>query len=114
VSTGYKIIEQDRLHFITLQVVEWVDVFTRKAYRDIIIKNLDYCQNQFWTHENHAELTYSNDFIEQKILYIHNNPVIAGIVSKAEEYLYSSAVNYADEEGLLKVKKAFIRWKTYN
>ena len=43
-STGYKIIEQDKLHFVTLQVVEWVDIFTRKKYRDIIVENLDYCQ----------------------------------------------------------------------
>ena len=42
--TGYKIIEQDKLHFVTLQVVEWVDIFTRKKYRDIIVENLDYCQ----------------------------------------------------------------------
>jgi len=26
--------------------------------------------------------------------YIHNNPVDAGIVEKAEEYIYSSARNY--------------------
>ena len=42
--TGYQIKEQDVLHYITLQVVYWVDVFTRKAYRDIIIENLIYCQ----------------------------------------------------------------------
>lgn len=43
--TGYQIVEQDKLHFITLQVVEWVDIFTRQKYRDIIIDNLSYCQN---------------------------------------------------------------------
>ena len=26
--TGYQIVEQDKLHFVTLQVVEWVDIFT--------------------------------------------------------------------------------------
>ena len=39
-STGYQIKEQDKLHFVTLQVVEWVDIFTRQKYRDIIITNL--------------------------------------------------------------------------
>jgi hypothetical protein len=29
-----------------------------------------------------------------KIKYIHNNPIRAGIVEKAEEYKYSSARNY--------------------
>jgi hypothetical protein len=32
----------------------------------------------------------------QKLNYIHNNPVEAGIVLSPEHYLYSSAVNYAD------------------
>ena len=31
--------------------------------------------NQLWTHENHAELIYSQKFIEQKVEYIHDNPV---------------------------------------
>ena len=43
-ATGYQIKEQDKLHFVTLQVVEWVDIFTRQKYRDIIITNLEYCQ----------------------------------------------------------------------
>ena len=175
--TGYKIIEQDQLYFLTLQVVEWVDLFTRKRYRDLIVENLRYCcenknleiyayvlmsnhlhllakcnngglsnvlrdfksytakqilgqmmegesrrewmlhvfkdaaakhvrnaEYQLWTHENHAEQIFSNNFIHQKLAYIHQNPVRAGIVGKAENYLYSSAKNYAGEEGLLRVE----------
>jgi putative transposase len=40
----YKIVGQDRLHFVTLTVVDWVDVFIRKRYKDIIIESLQYCQ----------------------------------------------------------------------
>jgi len=36
-----------------------------------------------------------NKFIDQKLNYIHNNAVEAGIVRHPEEYLYSSAGNYA-------------------
>jgi len=43
-STGYQIKEQDKLYFLTLQVTEWVDIFSRQKYRDIIIENLSYCQ----------------------------------------------------------------------
>ncbi len=50
---------------------------------------------QVWTHENHAILLYSNDFIAQKIEYTHNNPVRSRIVQNPEDYLYSSARNYA-------------------
>ena len=42
--TRYQIKDQEQLHFITLQVVEWVDIFTRLSYRDIVIENLRYCQ----------------------------------------------------------------------
>lgn len=41
--TGYQIDHQDGLYFLTLQVVDWVDVFTRKVYRDIVIDGLRYC-----------------------------------------------------------------------
>jgi len=43
-STGYKIVEQDALHYVTFQVVKWIDVFTRKVYRDIVIDSLKFCQ----------------------------------------------------------------------
>ncbi len=176
-STGYQIEEQEELHFVTFQIVKWVDIFTRQIYRDIIIDNLHFCQEnkgleiyayvimsnhvhllirssmgklsdtirdfksftakkileavntetesrrdwmlnlfefsakqhkrnsdfQVWTHENHAEIIYSDKFIQQKINYIHENPVRSGIVEKAEDYLYSSARNYAEISGLIDV-----------
>ena len=46
---------------------------------------------QVWTHENHAENIYSNKFIDQKINYIHENPVRAGNVEYTGDYHYSSA-----------------------
>lgn len=66
---------------------------------------------QVWTHENHPEEIYSNDFIEQKIKYIHNNPVQSGIVAKPEDYLYSSARNYAEMDSVLNVSLVDIRWE---
>ncbi len=185
-STGYQIKEQDVPYFLTFQIVNWIDIFTRKTYRDIVIDSLRFSQEkkgleiyayvvmsnyfhivmrsniaklsdtikefksftakqilsaikegqesrrdwmlnlfefsakkhkrneqyQVWTHENHAEHIYSNKFMEQKITYIHNNPVRAGIVDKPEDYLYSSARNYAEREAVLEIVKASIRWKT--
>ena len=67
--------------------------------------------NQIWTHENHAEHIYCQKFTEQKIDYIHDNPVRAGIVTKAEDYLYSSARNYAGLESLLDVILVDFTWK---
>lgn len=49
---------------------------------------------QFWRQDNQPKELFSEKFTEQKLNYIHNNPVDAGIVEKAEEYLYSSAKDY--------------------
>jgi REP element-mobilizing transposase RayT len=42
-SDGYKIRDQTLPHFITATVIDWVDIFTRKNYRDTVIECLDYC-----------------------------------------------------------------------
>jgi putative transposase len=68
--------------------------------------------HQIWTHENHADYIYSQKFLEQKIKYIHENPVRSGIVEHAEDYLYSSARNYADRDYLFEVVKVDLLWKT--
>jgi len=38
----------------------------------------------------------ANEMIDQRLNYIHNNPVEARIVLSPEDYLYSSAINYAN------------------
>jgi REP element-mobilizing transposase RayT len=43
---GYKIRNKKEIHFVTFAVVEWVDVFTRKEYRDIIMESLKFCQKE--------------------------------------------------------------------
>lgn len=60
---------------------------------------------QFWRQDNQPKELYSASFVFQKLNCIHNNPVEAGIVSKPEEYLYSSAVDYCRTKkcGLLEV-----------
>lgn len=58
---------------------------------------------QFWTHENHAIELYRTEMIESRMNYIHENPVRAGLVESPEEYLYSSARNYAGQKGLIEV-----------
>ena len=39
--------------------------------------------------------------MDEKIDCVHNNPVEAGLVFRAEDYLCSSAADYAGEKGLL-------------
>ncbi len=39
-STGYQINDQEGLYYLTFQIVDWIDVFTRQVYRDIVIESL--------------------------------------------------------------------------
>jgi putative transposase len=179
---GYKIRNKKEIHFVTFAVVEWVDVFTRKGYKDIVLESLRFCQKekglllhgwcimsnhvhliasaknedlskilrdfkkftskkiiaaieqsgtesrrdwmlrifkvqaqknshnvhyQFWRQDNQPQELYSPGFTAQKLNYVHNNPVEAGLVEKPEDYLYSSARSYiqSGQPGLLEVLK---------
>ncbi|MBL7807376.1 MAG: transposase [Saprospiraceae bacterium] len=42
----YKILDQHGLNFVTLTVVDWVDVFIRKSYKDILLDSLRHCQKE--------------------------------------------------------------------
>ena len=58
---------------------------------------------QFWQqHNKPIELT-NDKIIQQKLDYIHNNPIKEGIVFKAEDYVFSSAVDYCGEKGMLDI-----------
>ena len=39
-------LKSDKAYYITMTVVGWVDVFTRKNHRDAIIDSLKYCQKE--------------------------------------------------------------------
>jgi REP element-mobilizing transposase RayT len=49
---------------------------------------------QVWQEGSHPEAIFTEKFAKQKIDYIHLNPVRAGIVKTAEEWIYSSARAY--------------------
>jgi len=176
-SRNYKFYNPEGMYFVSFAVIEWIDVFTRKEYRDIILESLRYCQKekgmeiyswcimsnhihlifrsskgtkpekilgdfkrytsktivksiidnpkesrkewlverflkagkkasnvnkyQFWRHDNKPIELWSNKVIDEKIDYIHNNPVEEGLVFHAEDYPYSSAIDYTGEKGLL-------------
>ena len=59
---------------------------------------------KFWQNEYHPVELYSNELIDQKLEYIHNNPVKEGIVEAPEDYLYSSARDYSGMKGLLEIE----------
>jgi len=177
-SHQYRVRNSEDIFFVTFTIVDWVDIFTRPAYKQLIIDSLAYCQQHkglelyayclmtnhlhllvsaqqpvilsdiirdFKKHTNkkiiqliqtenesrrdwilyrfqyHAK--YNNrvqdykvwqdgyhgiacdriEILVQKLNYIHDNPVTAGIVLEPEHYIYSSAANYAGEDGIIDV-----------
>ena len=81
---------------------EWMLAIFREA-GDNNSRNTNY---QFWQQDNLPKIIYTPSFAKQKMEYIHNNPVDAGIVEKAEEYIYSSARDYyyGKHCGLIKIE----------
>ena len=177
-SDKYKIADKDKAYYLTLTVVGWIDVFTRKNHKSVIVDSLNYCQQnkgleifgwclmsshlhliakavgeqslseilrdfkkftakevikqieeepesrmewmlkyfeekgenlkrikhyKFWQDGNHAKEIYSNKFFFEKLNYIHQNPVEDLIVVKPEDYLFSSARNYAELDSMINV-----------
>jgi REP element-mobilizing transposase RayT len=187
-SSKYKIHDNDKAYFVTITVVEWVDLFTRMNHKNTIINALKYCQKnkgleiyawvlmsnhlhmicrgndeyhlaaimrdfkkftarqiikqikeepesrrewllnifsnacghlkreqeyKVWQNGYHAIEVSSNKFIYQKLNYIHQNPVDAGIVARPEEYIYSSARNYSQLDSLIDVVVIEPELRTY-
>jgi len=52
---------------------------------------------QFWQQDNHPIELSTNEMIDQRLNYLHENPVKAGLVMDAQSYKYSSAVDYYEE-----------------
>ncbi len=59
---------------------------------------------QFWQKDNHLIALWSPRVIEQKLAYVHWNPVRAKLVADPAHYLYSNASNYEIGEGLLEIE----------
>ena len=79
---------------------EWMLAIFQKAGRENS-NNKDY---QFWRQDNKPIEIYSNQGMDQKLQYVHDNAVESGLVENAEDYLYSSARDYAGKKGLWEIE----------
>jgi hypothetical protein len=119
-----EILDQYGLNFVTITVVDWIDVLIRKEYKELIIesnkqesrrawmlklfmehgrRNSNNQKYQFWQRGSHPVLLFSPKIIRQKMGYIHANPVTQGWVEHPEDYWFSSALYYKEKRGPLKV-----------
>jgi REP element-mobilizing transposase RayT len=63
----------------------------RKPY---LVNSKVFSYQKIWQRTNMPILIYSDRFFNQKLNYIHNNPVEKGYVEAPEDWIYSSARNY--------------------
>lgn len=59
--------------------------------------------NQFWEEGNHPKQIQNIEMFNQKVEYIHYNPVRRGLVSNEEDWVYSSARNFLELESVFQV-----------
>ena len=101
---------RDFKKFTTKSIIKTIRENEQES-RDWLIKRFEYrsannnrvSDCKFWQNDNHVENIFTYDFYKQKLNYIHQNPVRQEIVYRPEDYLYSSARNYAGLDGLLEV-----------
>ena len=78
---------------------EWLLwMFERAASKSSNVKG-----KQLWQHHNKPIELWSSHVIDQKVAYIHENPIEAGFVSEAKHWKYSSAIDYSGGKGLLEM-----------
>ncbi len=81
---------------------EWLLWMFEKAGK----KNSNVKNRQFWQQNNKPIELWSLKVFEQKLNYIHNNPVVSGFVTNPIDWKYSSARNYAsNDDTILEIDK---------
>lgn len=61
-------------------------------------KNSNVTKYQFWQQNNHPIEIWTLKVFEQKLNYVHQNPVQTGFVTDPIDYKYSSARNYGNDD----------------
>jgi REP element-mobilizing transposase RayT len=67
------------------------------------MKSSKVSKRQLWQHHNQPIELWSPWVVEQKVEYIHRNPVEAGLVLEPWQWKYSSAIDYSGGKGVLEI-----------
>ena len=95
---------RDYKKYTSKLIIKNISNNTHESRKDWLLKQFEWENGfKFWRGDNKPIELWSNKVIVQKISYIHQNPVKEGIVFKAQDYVFSSAVDYSGEKGLLDV-----------
>ena len=95
---------RDFKKFTSKAIINVISENSKESRKEWLLEHFKTAEGiRFWRSDNKPIELWSNNVIDQKINYIHQNPVEEGLVFKAEDYMYSSAVDYAGENGMLEI-----------
>ncbi|WP_225986474.1 transposase [Rufibacter sp. LB8] len=102
---------RDFKKYTAQQIIREIESTLLESRRDWLLDKFEFAAKsnsrnttyQFWQQNNHALELTSNNFMDQKLQYIHENSVKEGWVEEPEHYLYSSARDYAGLNGLVPI-----------
>jgi len=105
-------IMRDMKKFTSVEIIEAIEKSAVESRKEWMLKvfasagkaNPNNIKFQFWQQDNHPIELNSNREIEQKLDYIHENPVKHGFTNSAECYDWSSAVDYAGGKGIVAIE----------
>ena len=103
---------RDFKKFTSKTIIQQLQVDPTESRREWMLNRFEYAGRndkkiknyKFWQDGNDSQAIYSNDYFNQKLNYIHQNPVVAELVNNPEDYRYSSAIDYAGGKGLLDIR----------
>ena len=78
---------------------EWIIWMMERAGK----KNSNNKEWQLWQQHNQPIELSSNEMLDQKLNYLHFNPVESGFVDEPEHWKTSSAIDYSGGKGLLDI-----------
>ncbi len=71
-------------------------------------QNINNTNFQFWQQDSHPIALDNDKIARQKLDYLHDNPVRAGIVFEPQQYVYSSAGDYYTRQmGMLPIEPLY-------
>jgi REP element-mobilizing transposase RayT len=95
---------RDYKKFTSKTVLKAISDNQRESRKEWLVKQFETDVGfRFWRADNQPIELWSNTVIAQKLNYIHQNPVEEGLVFRAEDYIYSSSIDYAGGKGMLEI-----------
>lgn len=94
---------RDIKKFTSVKIIKTIKTLSTESRRNFLLghfgkagrTNSNNTHYQVWQQHNQPIELNTNDKLARCLNYIHQNPVVAGLVLSPQDYLYSSAINYS-------------------